>query len=200
MDRKKLRQNYDVVDYETEKGKVKSKVIYRGAVYGFTEVKDKRTFAALLAVLTAICAVTFLLPLCFDSEIMRVIYVAMPQVLQGFSVLFLALSSVKAFTAKYPYREEVFSELFVRPAIFGIVGAALAFITLVGGAIYSAAFTFGVYEILVLSCSAIGIISYILLFLTARRFRRIAVKTETAQENGEDRSNGVAETDKNVDG
>lgn len=188
MNRKKLRQNYDVIDYEAD-GKVKSRVVYRGADYRFNEDGKRKTFFVNFSLLTFIAAIAFVLPLCFNIEIMRAIYVTMPQVFQGFSVLFLALSAYKTVTAKYPYREEAYSQIFKRPVVFSVVGAILAFLAIVGEIIYFANFSGSALDFSALVCSAVGFVTYCILFITVRGYRRKIIKTDPAPESAESTDN-----------
>ena len=132
MNRKRIQRDYENVDYVDEKGKVRTKVVYKGAHYVPESPEKLQKFKIFFTLVAAIVGAATLLPLFFPITPMRTMYVAVPFVGQVFPLFFIISGAYKALTAKLPYNEETKAAVTEAAKIGSFVGMGLALVSAAG--------------------------------------------------------------------
>lgn len=160
MNRKQIRRDYRNVEYVDDKGKVRTKVEYRGATYAPSEPKRFGAFRIGFAVLTAIGAGAWVAPLCFNSQIMRTIYFTLPYVLQVFALLVMVLGAYNAIAKPLPYREETHVAVVNRTKVGSIAGAALALAAEISFTVYASVEGADGIDFVAMGCAAVLLVAF----------------------------------------
>jgi len=137
MNRKQIRRDYENVDYIDEKGRVRTKVCYRGALYTLEDIDGIVPFRVIYAVLTALSVALFVLPLCFNLDALRTMYFTAFYVPQVFCVFVMGMGAYNVLFTRLPYREEVYSTVFSRAKVGAIALAALSLASVVTFAVFA---------------------------------------------------------------
>ncbi|MBP5308846.1 MAG: hypothetical protein J6Z34_06910 [Clostridia bacterium] len=176
MDKKRIRENYENVDYLDENGKVRTKVIYRGAYYAPADPAAIKPFRAVFAAAAFLLAVFYVVPLLFDSPSLRAVYFVLPYVGQVFPVFFLCLSAFGAAFRKPPYREETKRGITDTPRKWCFAGNVLSLVSMGGYVAAQIINGFDYASLLSFVCAAACFSLYIIIRKTAGSLK--LVKTE----------------------
>ena len=133
MNRKRIRRDYENVDYVDERGKVRTKVVYKGAHY-YPESPEKfNKLRIYFAIAAAVVAAAVILPLCwFKTTPMSTIYVAVPFVGQVMPLFFILRGAYTALAKKPPYNEETKVAVTEATKISAFVGEGLSLVSAAG--------------------------------------------------------------------
>ncbi len=137
MNKKQIRRDYQNIDYVDEKGKVRTRVRYVGALYSPADWHAFGIFRVVYAVLVLLSIAAFVVPLCFNSQVFRTVYFTMPYVLMVFAVFVVAIAAYKLLLVRLPYREEDFAFVFKKAKAWCLVGGGLALLSVVAFAVYA---------------------------------------------------------------
>ena len=193
MNRKQIRRDYENIDYVDEKGRVRTKVHYRGALYTLADIEQVVPFRVLYAVLCVLSIALFVLPLCFNLDAFRTMYVTVFYVPQVFCVFVMAMGAYNVLFTRLPYREEVYSTVFSRARVGAIALAALSLVSVVTFAVFAGLNQARGLEYLALGCVLAQLLVAVafVLNIRARAINRIeppAAKPEDTKEAEEEKS------------
>ena len=136
MSKKNSLSDYTVVDYVDEKGKLRTKVIYEGDKFYWSDKRKSTPFAAIKLTLSIVGFLIFLLPTLFDSSAMRTIYVVMPFVFNSFPLLALTYYSFSAARKKEPYTLKTCKRLFGNSKVAAGIGITLSVLSVIGFVVF----------------------------------------------------------------
>ena len=176
MNRKQIRRDYENVDYIDEKGRVRTKVRYRGAHYTLEDPEQIGIFRGLYVALAALAVALFVPPLCFNLDVLRTIYFTIFYVPQVFCLFVMGLGAYHVLFTKLPYREEVYAQVFSRAWAAAIASAAMSLAAVVAFAVYAGLVHAGGLDYLALGC-VLGLLAVDAAFainVRARKINRLA--------------------------
>lgn len=200
MNKKQLRRDYEITDYLDEKGKVRSKVRYRGATYSpVGDDKHYRLFCICYAVLTALSLATFVVPLCFNCNALRTIYFTMPFVLQVIPLFLLTIGAYQVVVKPTPYREEIYASAIKRAGGAAIAGTALAVVSVVCFAVFASLKGAGGLDYVAMGCSIGLCVLFAVLWLLFKRQSFNRSEPEPLPASDTDTADGKSEQQEEVD-
>ena len=168
MNRKQIRRDYENIDYIDAKGRVRTKVHYRGALYTLEDPEQIVPFRVLYAVLVVLSIALFILPLCFNLDALRTMYFTVFYVPQIFCVFVMGLGMFNVLFTRLPYREEVYSTVFSRARVAAVACAALSLVSVVTFAVFAGLNHAQGTEYLVLGCVLGQLLVDVAFFLNVR--------------------------------
>lgn len=176
MNKKQIRRDYENVDYLDEKGRVRTKVRYRGALYALEEPDQMTAFRVLYVLFAAISVPLFVLPLCFDTDVLRTIYFTLPYVAEIFCVFMMVMGAYNVLVRPFPYREEVFSLVFSRAKVSAVACGVLSLVSVATFSVYAGLNGAKGLDYLALGCalSQLAVDVAFVLNVRARKINRIA--------------------------
>ena len=124
MNKKQIRRDYENIDYIDEKGKVRTKVVYKGAYYAPEDVGKFKKTSVIFVFITALFLVGLLVPLIIVNSAVKALYFSLPFILQGVSAVFYLIASLDILTERPPFNETTkksLSEHVKGATIFGII-------------------------------------------------------------------------------
>ena len=169
----------DTLDPKT--GRMATRSVYQGQWFRFCAgaAAVKRT-AWIYTLLTALCALGFVLPLLFDPPAMRAAYVAVPFVALVFSLFYLAAGCRRVFTAKDRVTREHRDKIVERLRGASVSACALSGVSLVGVIVYWCMRGFAAAD-LTCACASALLLSVNLIMLL-RLHGRLAMEPVEQQE------------------
>lgn len=172
MNRKQIRRDYENVDYIDEKGRVRTRVRYRGAHYTLEDPEQIGIFRVLYVALASLAVMLFVLPLCFNLDVLRTIYFTVFYVPQVFCIFMMGMGAYHVLFTRLPYREEVFSLVFSRARVAAMAGAVMTLASVVAFGVYGGLVHAHGLDYLALGC-VLGTLAVDVLFYLNVRARNI---------------------------
>jgi len=162
MKKKQLQKDYENYDYLDSKGKVRTKVIYKGKYYDIINEEKHTKFKLLFITINALFIALFLCATIPATQLFKAMYFGLPFCGLVFPIFFLSLDSYLLIVRKTPYKHEDQTKIFENSHIWSIIGLILSGMCLIASIIYS--FTTGVNGIDFLPFTANTLL--VLLFLS----------------------------------
>jgi len=202
MNKKQIRKDYGIEDYIDAKGKVRSKVFYRGKYYDYEDSTQAKPLQNTFILLTIYLIISYVVVMAVDSEPTRQLYFLLPFVAQCFTIFFIVLGAYNIIFKKPPFKQEQKTAIFDKSRSSAIAGIVLSAGAFVGGIIKLIVVGAVPLDSLPIILAATMVISYAFLLGMVAKTKVIEVnaqptadiKTETA-----DSSNTTQQTIDNID-
>ena len=183
MSKKRLREDYDVVENVDERGKIRTDVVYKGVYYEPLSSGKLKTAAVATPILTVLAAIAYLVPLIVLNQAAKTIYFTVAYVGQIFPIFFLFGVCFDLVFKRPPYKEKEKRSITERSKILCIIGEAMAVFSMIAFIVYWA--TQGAFneDFFALVGSAVCAVCYAFIFVIINNVTLVRVGKE---ENGAD--------------
>ncbi|MBR5388753.1 MAG: hypothetical protein IK147_04770 [Clostridia bacterium] len=192
MSKKDIRRDYENLDYLDEKGKVKTKVVYKGAYYVPADGENYKIYSVKTVIFALLLTAAWIVPLVVVNAPVKALYFSLPYILQGISAIFALTAALDAMTERPPFREKIKKSLFDRLKTVSVIGGVFSAASVTSyviiwcmGGLASAA------DIITGVCATVFTVVNVFMGVSAFGFKLI--KTENLPKNDENTQKNPAE-------